>query len=120
GDDTYIVGTWNKVFDFAEKFYRQFRRYTGENPYVTFSAAINVFNYQFPVTRAAELTEQALDRAKDTSSLTENGLPPIKDKISFLGETFNWEEFKQIKEIKEILENMVIQYDNQSILQKVS
>lgn len=120
GDDTYVVGTWDKVFQFAEAFYSQFRRYTGENPYVTFSAAINVFNYQFPVIRAAELTEHALDNAKDVSLSPADGLPPIKNKITFLRETFNWAEFKQIKAIYRILKNMVNQHDNQSILHKVS
>lgn len=120
GDDTYIVGTWDKVFAFAEAFYKDFRIFTGENPYVTFSAAINIFNYQFPVIRGAELTESSLDSAKAVRPSAKAGIPPIKNKVSFLGEIFNWEEFKQIKAIETILEKMLIQYDNQSVLQKVS
>ncbi len=120
GDDTYVIGTWDKVFQFAKEFYTRFRLYTGENPYVTFSAAINVFNYHFPVIRAAALTEQALETAKSESVSVDVDLPPIKNKISFLGETFNWAEFEQIEEIYCIVKNMVIQYDNQSILQNVN
>lgn len=119
GDDTYIVGTWDKVFAFAEAFYNDFRTFTGHNPFVTFSAAINIFPYQFPVIQAAGLIESALDTSKATEPSINDGKPPIKNKISFLGEIFNWEEFKQVKEIKDILENMVIQYNNQSILRKV-
>ena len=46
-------------------------------------------------------------------------LPPLKNKISFMGEVFNWEEFNKIEELENILERMVIEYKNRSLLQKV-
>jgi len=119
GDDTYIIGTWRDVFQFAEKFYQHFRLFTGHNPYVTFSAGINVFPYQYPLTRAADLTEHALDTAKKINHSSQSNLPSKKNKISFLGEVFNWEEFKQIKELQVILTKLVCKY-NRSVLFKVS
>lgn len=120
GDDTYVVGTWKDVFAFAEKFYQDFRLFTCQNRYITFSAGINVFSYQYPVTRAADVTEHSLETAKKTSGITNSKLPPIKNKVSLMGEVFNWEEFKQVKEIESILEKMVIEYDNRSVLYKVN
>lgn len=118
GDDTFVVGSWRHVFEFAQVFYKDFRQFTCHNPYVTFSAGINVFPYQFPIMRAADLTENALDKAKSTSPQLESLLPPIKNKLSFLGEVFNWEEFKSIKHIQQILVRMVNK-QNRSILYKV-
>lgn len=120
GDDSYIIGSWKEVFQFADKFYSDFRTYTCNNPYVTFSAGIRVFDYRYPIVRAAELSENALDAAKEGKNSNDSNLPPKKDKISFLGEVFNWKEFKQIHEIEQILEEMVKKYDNRSILRKVA
>ncbi|MED1441502.1 type III-A CRISPR-associated protein Cas10/Csm1 [Aeribacillus composti] len=120
GDDTYVVGTWKDVFAFAEKFYQDFRLFTCQNRYITFSAGMNVFSYQFPVTRAADITENSLEAAKKASGISNGNFPPIKNKVSLMGEVFNWEEFKQVKEIESILEKMVIEYDNRSVLYKVN
>ena len=119
GDDTYLIGTWNEVFHFAKEFYDHFRKFTCENPDITFSAGIRVFHYNYPVIRAADLTEDALDTAKDKGKSVAPHLPPRKNKVSFLGEVFNWEEFDIIKELETILEKMVLEYDNRSLLQKV-
>lgn len=119
GDDTYIVGTWRYVFDFTEAFYQGFRKYTGENPLITLSAGINVFPYTYPVIRAAEITEDALETAKDTHQEPNDGHePPKKNRISFLGEVFNWEEFKRIRKIEGILQKMVEIY-GRNVLFKV-
>jgi CRISPR-associated protein Csm1 len=119
GDDTYVVGTWREVFAFAEEFYQNFRTFTCENPYVTFSAGINVFNYQYPLIRAAELTEESLESAKKVVKPSNDGMPPLKNKVTFLNEVFNWEEFKQIKEIESLLEKMVCHY-SRNVLYKVN
>ncbi|WAA11983.1 type III-A CRISPR-associated protein Cas10/Csm1 [Fervidibacillus halotolerans] len=120
GDDTYIVGSWPKVFDFAKEFYSKFREFTGYNPYVTFSAGMNVFHYTYPIIRAAEITESSLDQAKsgESNETQSNHLPPRKNKISFLGEVFNWEEYEKVKSIKEILYKMVQRY-GRNVLFKV-
>ena len=118
GDDTYIVGAWRTVLEFVEKFYRHFRTFTCENRFVTFSAGININPYTYPVVRAADLTEQALEAAKKTREEKDEGLPPIKNKVSFLGEVFNWEEFDKIKQIETIVEKMVLRF-NRGVLFKI-
>lgn len=119
GDDTYLIGTWNETFLFAKKFYDDFRKFTCHNPDITFSAGIRVFHYDYPVIRAAALTEDALDQAKDHGTEVRPGMPPRKNKLSFLGEIFNWTEFDIIRELEDILEKMVLEYDNRSLLKKV-
>lgn len=107
GDDTFIVGSWNIILEFAEEFYNKFREYTCNNKYITFSAGLGVFKHNYPINRSAHLTENYLDEAKTIEFTSQEEVVPIKNKINFLGETFNWEELKRIKSIKDILYDLV-------------
>ena len=118
GDDTFVVGSWNSLMDFVKKFYDDFRKYTCQHEQITFSAGINIFHHKFPISRAAHLTEEALDDAKN--QLRHEEKMPSKNKISFMGEVFNWHEFNKLKEIKEDLVEIVKSENNsRAILQKV-
>ncbi|MBA1336542.1 MAG: CRISPR-associated protein, Csm1 family [Firmicutes bacterium] len=105
GDDTFVLGGWDAIFEFAGKFYEKFREYTCHNSKLTFSAGIGIFKPHYPLTRAASITEEALEDAK-RSEMLDSGMP-VKNKVSFLGEVFNWEEFKYIERIKNLLERMM-------------
>ncbi|MFW6025306.1 MAG: type III-A CRISPR-associated protein Cas10/Csm1 [Candidatus Woesearchaeota archaeon] len=120
GDDTFIVGSWNVILDFVEKFYEKFREYTCQNKYITFSAGLGVFKHNYPINRSAHLTEDYLDEAKTIDFSRNDDIVPIKNKINFLGETFNWEELKRIKSIKNLLYDLVINKGyGKGILRKV-
>ncbi|AZR72421.1 type III-A CRISPR-associated protein Cas10/Csm1 [Anoxybacter fermentans] len=118
GDDTFIVGSWNTIIEFGKEFYERFRDYTCHHSKITFSAGISIFRYNFPVVKFAEITEGALERAKNF--IEENEKIPGKNKISLFGEVFNWEEFKRIIEIKDVLIDIVKRNGNKrAILNKV-
>lgn len=120
GDDTFIVGSWNVILDFAEKFYEKFREYTCHNKFITFSASLGVFKYNYPINRSANLTEDYLDEAKTIDFSKNDGAVPIKNKVNFLGEVFNWEELKRIKSIKDLLYDLVVNMGyGKGILRKV-
>lgn len=118
GDDSFAVGTWNVLFEFVQEFNRRFREYTSWNENITLSAGLDVFRYNFPVIKSAEITEAQLKEAKDTKELTAVNLPQ-KDRISFLGEVFSWTEFEKIKDIRDILIKIVKKTGNRSVLYKV-
>lgn len=101
GDDTFIVGAWDKVLDFAQEFYNKFREFTCYHPQVTFSAGICIFRFDYPVIMSSHLTEEALEKAKNY--LEEGKEIPSKNKISLFGEIFNWTEFTTIKNFKGLL-----------------
>lgn len=101
GDDTFVIGPWNIIFEFAKEFYDRFREYTCYNPAITFSAGIGVYHSHFSLAMAAEQIEDALDDAKEYRYEGEDR--PTKDKVSLFGEVFNWEEFNKTLEIKNIL-----------------
>lgn len=105
GDDTFILGSWNVVLAFAERFYKDFKKYVCNNEGLTFSAGIGLYHFKFPIVRSAVITEDALEKSKKYLSNGER--IPTKNKVTIFGETFNWEEFAKIKEIKEIIIEMM-------------
>lgn len=101
GDDTFIVGAWDKVLAFIKDFYHKFREFTCHNPKVTFSAGICIFRFDYPVIMSSQLTEEELERAKNY--LEDGERIPSKNRISLFGEVFTWTEFKKIEDLKELL-----------------
>jgi CRISPR-associated protein Csm1 len=101
GDDTFIIGAWDKVLDFAQEYYNKFREFTCHHSQVTFSAGVCIFRFDYPVIMLSQLTEEALEKAKNY--LEDGREIPEKNKISLFGEVFNWEEFATIRDFKELL-----------------
>lgn len=101
GDDTFVIGPWNIILQFVELFHDHFQKFVGINNFVTFSAGICIFNYDYPLIMAAQHTEGALNKAKNY--LMEGETIPLKNKICLFGEVFNWEEFERIRELKNLL-----------------
>mgnify|MGYP001381103706 CR=1 FL=1 len=101
GDDTFIVGAWDKVLDFTQEFYDKFRDFTCHHPQVTFSAGICMFRFDYPIIMSSQMTEAALEKAKNYLEIGRTA--PSKNKISLFGEIFNWEEFDCIRSFKELL-----------------
>ena len=101
GDDTFIIGAWDKVLDFTQEFYNRFRDFTCHHPQITFSAGICVFRFDYPIIISSHTTEEALEKAKNY--LEPEKIVPSKDKVSLFGEVFNWTEFACIRSFKELL-----------------
>ena len=101
GDDTFLIGAWDKVLDFAVTFRMKFSEYVCNNEKITFTAGIGIFDRRYPVIRSIEITESSLNKAKEFQYKDEK--LPTKNKVSLLGEVFNWEEFKRIDDVKELL-----------------
>jgi len=98
GDDTFIVGAWDKVLDFTQSFYHMFRKFTCHHSKVTFSAGIGIFRFDYPIIMSSQLTEEELENAKNYA---ENGDKlPTKNRVSLFNEIFTWTEFKKIEELK--------------------
>jgi CRISPR-associated protein Csm1 len=101
GDDTFVVGAWDKVLDFAKEFYDKFRDFTCHHPQVTFSAGICILREDFPVIMSSRITEEALEEAK--SYLEKGQDVPQKNRISLFGEVFSWPEYDAVKNLKGLL-----------------
>ncbi|KUH33943.1 hypothetical protein APY94_04225 [Thermococcus celericrescens] len=75
GDDLFILGAWNEIFNLAFRIRELLREYTGRNPNVTLSAGIGTFPHSYQVERMAIVTEERLETAKDEG----------KDRICLMG-----------------------------------
>ena len=92
GDDTFIVGRYDEVFEFSYALREAFRKFVSNN--VTFSCGIGMFNSNFPIVETANITEDFLDMAKAV---------PGKDRVCFLGEVFTWDEFLKLIQFKNLI-----------------
>ncbi len=110
GDDTFVIGSWNKVLDFVQDFRNSFREFTSNHPRVTLSAGISIVNYKYPVMISSQLAEKALDNAK--SYMQKGELNPSKDKVSLFGEVFNWAELATIQSFKNKLLEIMRKHEN--------
>ncbi|GAB6101742.1 type III-A CRISPR-associated protein Cas10/Csm1 [Thermococcus atlanticus] len=63
GDDFFIVGAWDQVFELAFRIRETFRAYTGGG--LTLSAGLGYFDHKTPIYRMAETVSERLEVAKE-------------------------------------------------------
>ncbi|WP_333888126.1 type III-A CRISPR-associated protein Cas10/Csm1 [Clostridium sp.] len=117
GDDTFILGAYNEVFEFAYILRKSFEKYTCNNSNITFSAGLGLFPYKYPVIKCANYTEQFLDDAK--MYIRKNRQIPDKNSVSLFGDVFTWVEFEKILEIRNLCIDIYKTSKNRAFLQKV-
>lgn len=112
GDDLFIVGAWDHVFELAFEIEDAFRKYVGSNLNITLSAGYGIFDPKFPLYRMAEITGKREEKAKDEGEvvahvddveiksknriyLDERGIYEIKKGVKFK-KSYEWGEFRRI------------------------
>jgi len=65
GDDLLLIGPWRQTAELAVHLREAFARWTGGNPNITISAALELLKPNHPVNRAVSAAEQRLKGAKD-------------------------------------------------------
>ncbi|AEH07252.1 type III-A CRISPR-associated protein Cas10/Csm1 [Methanothermococcus okinawensis] len=65
GDDTLIVGAWDRVWDLAKEINDKFKEFVCNNPDITLSAGMVIVNPKFEYRKGAYLAEEELENAKD-------------------------------------------------------
>lgn len=115
GDDTFLIGAYNYIFEFAYNFRENFRQYVCGNPNVTFSAGLLIFDPKYPVSRICEYAEHSLEMAKNYTE--ENRV--VKDRVAFFGEVFSWHEFREIMRIRDKCVELVRLSNKRGVLNKV-
>lgn len=64
GDDLFIVGRWDLIFDLAVQINYDFREWTCHNPAITISGGIAIVDEKYPIMKGAEEAGKAEDKAK--------------------------------------------------------
>jgi CRISPR-associated protein Csm1 len=107
GDDLFIVGQWDAIFDFAAQIQKEFTRWVCENPSLTISGGISLIGGSFPISKGAVFAADAEKKAKEYSRPDSRGEEPHhnileKNAISLFNKPLGWEkEFKWVKDMKE-------------------
>ena len=91
GDDLFIVGSWNRVLDFAVDIQKAFCDFA-HNPQLTISGGIAIVPRKFPIHKAADFSGQAEDAAKDFNFGAKNA-------FTFLDKPLGWYDFEVAKSI---------------------
>jgi CRISPR-associated protein Csm1 len=107
GDDCFLIGTWEKVFELAiilrqrfAEFQKNLKREIISLPdkEITFSAGIIVFQPHFPMIQLAEEAEEALSDSKRVEG---------KNSVTVFGKTLTWKEFEQSQKLAETLTDLI-------------
>ncbi len=85
GDDFMIVAPWRQGFALALKLAEDFRAFAGENPNLTFSLGIALFDPRTPISMAAREAEERLEAAKAAGRDRISAIEPVP---------LSWREFK--------------------------
>ncbi len=109
GDDLFIVGAWNDVFEIAFEIRKLFGEYVGWNPNLTISAGFAIFDPKYPLYRMAKITNDRLEKAKEEGEIKRIKTAEeikVKDRIMLFERTkpamkthkqsYKWNEFEAI------------------------
>lgn len=101
GDDFFLIGPWLQIQRLAAEMWENFKKYTADNPQLTFSAGIAINKPGLPVPKLSAYAEEALEKAKNYPPRKENDEEsqkpkPTKNAICIYGETVSWNDWTSI------------------------
>lgn len=118
GDDCFLIGTWEKVFELAialrikfNDFQRALKKKINSLPDspITFSAGMIVFQPHFPMIQLVNEVEDALSTSKRTKD---------KNCITVFGKTLHWNNFEKAQEVSKELKELISEKgESKSLLQ---
>jgi CRISPR-associated protein Csm1 len=98
GDDIFLVGPWDVMPELALKIRNDFADYTSNHPDLHISAGLAFIGGKYPVYQAAEDADVALSSAKKNKD---------KNSFGFLGQTWKWSEFADVRTKFEQIVNII-------------
>lgn len=113
GDDLFIVGQWNAVFDYASDIQKEFTRWVCNNKALTISGGISLIGGSFPISKGAVFAADAEKKAKEYTrpDINTKHIPNAlfeKNAIALFDKPLGWEkEFELVKEIKDEMISLI-------------
>jgi len=102
GDDSFFVGKWNTILDFAILINKIFNgEFQKTYPKLSISAGLVIVDPKFPVVRFADLVENALKKAKYQ-------FPGQKGNICIFNEVVKWEILSEIYILRELFKDKLL------------
>lgn len=94
GDDLFLIGPWNRIYQLAFRLEKTFAAYVCQNPEVHFSAGITLQKAQTPLNTLAQAAEAALEKSKSEG----------RSRLTMFNETVCWENMGPLESIREEFE----------------
>ncbi|PLB85958.1 CRISPR-associated protein Cas10 [Dysgonamonadaceae bacterium] len=118
GDDTFIIGAWDKIFEITpcihnafDEAQKEWKKKIKQEDDITISAGIVIVHPRFPMIRLADKVEDTLSLAKKEG----------KNRIGVFGECITWEEFKRVYEMMSLLKVLVKEKgESKALLHRIS
>ena len=111
GDDCFLIGCWDKIFDLAIAMRSKFREFQERlkkkikslpDKEITFSAGIVVVHPKYPMIRLTEEVEEALGASKRAER---------KNSVTVFGKTLSWEDFETSQKVCDQLFKLIRKRD---------
>jgi CRISPR-associated protein Csm1 len=116
GDDCFMVGAWDAVFEFAKVIRESFKDFTNDK--LRLSASLTLIDEKYPVIRFARLAEDALKNAKEHKKEGEQAA--LKNRISVFNHILEWDEFYEAQKIAYHLADLINNHnESRSILDRI-
>ncbi|ALV63521.1 CRISPR-associated protein, Csm1 family [Thermococcus sp. 2319x1] len=94
GDDFFIVGSWNQVFELAFRIREAFKAYTGGGR--TVSMALGYFDEKTPIYRMADVVSERLNVAKDEGRNRVYIIERTRPEMDNHPASYTWDEYKEL------------------------
>ncbi len=114
GDDTFILGSYDKILLFSQKVKNEFDKFFNDSKY-TFSAGILIIDDKQNVKSFSKKVEEYLEKSKDRKDKNGN---KVKNGVTIFGETFSWEEYEKLLKLKETIVTIANE-DSRAVLSKI-
>lgn len=107
GDDCFLIGSWNKIFDLSIELRKRFYDFQDElkarivslpEDEITFSAGIVVFQPHYPMLQLAYEAEDALSASKRSD---------YKNSITVFDKTLTWNDFENAQKLKNVFVDLI-------------
>jgi CRISPR-associated protein Csm1 len=99
GDDLFIVGSWDRVVEFAVKIRDEFRSFAS-NPQLTISGGVAIVPRKFPIHKAADFSGEAEEAAKQLDDGAKNA-------FTLLDKPLRWSYFDLANSIRRELQQAI-------------
>ncbi len=101
GDDLLLIGPWRQMTTLLLRIRNDFAAWTGNNPQITLSAALELVHENEPLNRSADAADERLARAKEAHHGSRNRVCVIA------GEAVTWGEYDSQLAISEELTRLL-------------
>jgi CRISPR-associated protein Csm1 len=118
GDDTLIVGAWDKVWDLAKQIRDDFKKFVCENEDITLSAGVVLVSPKFEYRKGVYLAEEELENAKENKVKIDGG-EKEKNSVSIFGHSLNWNKIEDEKKLEEEFVNAIDKLGKKRVVQLV-